>query len=204
MKPLLLVGGGGHCKACVDVIESTKNFDIKGVVEASTSSGVLLGYSVIGSDDDLPLLLKTSRLALVTVGQTKSPAIRIRLFNLLRDLGAELATVVSSKAYFSKYSSIGEGSIVMHGAVVNAGVRVGRNCIVNSQALLEHDVKVDDHCHISTGALLNGNVTVGRGSFIGSGAIIREGVRLGDNVIVGAGQVVLGDVSDGTVLRNER
>ena len=27
----------------------------------------------------------------------------------------------------------------MHGAIVNAGARVGKNCIINSKSLIEHD-----------------------------------------------------------------
>lgn len=201
MRSLLLIGGGGHCCSCIDVIESTKNFQIRGVVQPKFSADSVLGYSIIGSDDDLPRLIKRSKLALITVGQIKNPTVRIQLFDFLTQLGAELAVVISPKAHFSRRSFIGEGSIVMHGAIVNANVRIGKNCIVNSQALLEHDVVIHDHCHISTGALVNGNVTVGKGSFVGSGAVLKQGVKLGENVIIGAGQVVLGDVPDDVVVK---
>lgn len=201
MKSLLLVGGGGHCHSCIDVIESTKTYEIEGVVELTASSELVIGYPVIGSNNDLPQLIKNSKLALITVGQIKTPNPRIKLFNLLKQLGAELPIVVSPKAHISKHSFIDEGSIVMHGAIVNSSVQIGRNCIVNSQSLLEHGVKVDDHCHISTGALVNGDVTIGRGSFVGSGAVIKEGVRVGDNVIIGAGQVVLRDVPNDAVVK---
>ena len=201
MNSLLLVGGGGHCHACIDVIEATNLYEIKGVVQPKAASEHVLGYPVIGSDDDLPQLLKNSKLALIVVGQIESPQARIRLFDLLKQLGAELAVVVSPKAHVSRHSFIGEGSIIMHGAIVNAGARVGNNCIVNSQALLEHHVDVHDHCHISTGALLNGNVTIGSGSFVGSGAVIKQGVRVGKNVIIGAGQVVLCDVPNNAMVK---
>jgi len=202
MKSLLLVGGGGHCHSCIDVIEAADIYRIEGVVQPRLSSELVMGYRVIGSDDDLPQLLKKSKSALITVGQIKTPETRIRLFDLLKKLDAESPIVVSPKAYCSKHSVIGEGSIIMHGAVVNAGARIGNNCIVNSQALVEHGVEIDDHCHISTGARINGDVNIGRGSFIGSGVIIREGVRVGENVIIGAGQLVMRDVPSGTMLKH--
>ena len=202
MKSLLLVGGGGHCHSCIDVIEAAGMYQIEGVVQPKASSELILGYPVIGSDDDLPQLLKKSKSALITVGQIKTSETRIRLFDLLKKLDAEFPIVVSPKAYCSKHSVIGEGSIIMHGAVVNAGARIGNNCIVNSQALVEHGVEIDDHCHISTGARINGDVDIGRGSFIGSGVIIREGVRVGENVIIGAGQLVMRDVPSGTVVKH--
>ena len=85
------------------------------------------------------------------MGQIKGPQIRVRLFDLLKQLGAELPVIISPRAYCSKHTVLGEGLIVMHGATVNASVRIGNNCIINSQALVEHDVQIDDHCHISTG-----------------------------------------------------
>lgn len=204
MKPLLLLGGGGHCHSCIDVIEVAEIYKIVGVVEPKACSGRVLGYPILGSDDDLPQLLNDSKSALITVGQLKKAETRIRLFNLLKRLGAELAIVVSPKAHFSKHSVIGEGSVIMHGAIVNAGTRIGNNCIVNSQALIEHDVEVHDHCHVATGAIINGDVTIGRGTFVGSGAIIKEGIRVGENVVIGAGQAVLQDVPSGLVVKHVR
>lgn len=202
MKSLLLVGGGGHCHSCIDVIESANFYQIAGVVQPKMSSELIMGYWVIGSDDDLPQLLKKSKLALITVGQIKTPEVRIRLFDLLKQLGAELPVIISPRAYCSMHAVVGEGSIIMHGAVVNAGAQIGNNCIVNTQALVEHGVKIDDHCHISTGVRVNGNVTIGKGSFVGSGAVIKEGIRVGENVIIGAGQVVLADLPNGKVLKH--
>jgi sugar O-acyltransferase (sialic acid O-acetyltransferase NeuD family) len=202
MKPLLLVGGGGHCNSCIDVIEAAAVFRIKGVVLAKLSSELVLGYPVIGTDDELPQLLESSKSVLITVGQIKNPDTRIRLFEQLNQLGAKLPVVVSPIAYYSKRSVIGDGSIIMHGAIVNAGAQVGKNCIVNSKALVEHDVVIGDHCHISTGARVNGNVTIGRGTFVGSGAVIKEAISLGENVTIGAGQIVLRDVPTGTVLKH--
>lgn len=204
MKFLLLVGGGGHCHACIDVIESTGLYRIYGVVQPEATPDMVLGYPVVGCDEDLPRLVKEFKSALVTVGQIKDSTIRVRLFDLLKQLKADLPSIISTRAYCSKYSALGEGSIVMHGSIVNAGARIGNNCIVNSQALVEHDVIIDDHCHLSTGARLNGNVSVGKGSFIGSGAVIKEGIKLGENVVVGAGMIVLRDVPSGTVVSNGR
>jgi sugar O-acyltransferase (sialic acid O-acetyltransferase NeuD family) len=202
MSSLLLIGGGGHCHACIDVIESTNAYQIEGVVLPTVCSKQVMGYPVVGSDDDLPRLLRSSYSALVTVGQIKTATTRIRLFNLIKQLGAELPVIVSPKSYCSKHSNIGEGSIIMHGATVNACARIGNNCIVNSHALVEHDVTIGDHCHISTGVQVNGNVTIGKGSFVGSGAIIKEGVILGENVIIGAGEIILHNVANGRMVKN--
>lgn len=202
MKSILLIGGGGHCHSCIDVIEANSHYQIAGIVQPSASSELILGYPVIGTDNDLPILLKKSKSALVTVGQIRNAETRMRLFDRLIQLGAELPTIISQKAHCSNHAIVGPGSIIMHGAIINAGAKIGNNCIINSHALVEHDAKIEDHCHISTGALVNGNVIIGKRSFIGSGTIIREGVRVGENAVIGAGRVVMEDVPNGTVLKH--
>jgi sugar O-acyltransferase (sialic acid O-acetyltransferase NeuD family) len=201
MNPLLLVGGGGHCRSCVDVIESEQRFRIAGIVDAITGSPELFGYPLLGGDADLGRLLAEFPDALVTVGQIKSPGTRRRLFAMLKDLGARLPIVVSPRAQVSRHARIGEGTIIMHGAVVNAAAAIGANCIVNSMALVEHDATIGEHCHVATGALVNGGVVIGAGTFVGSGAVIREGASIGAGVIIGAGSVVLSDLADGATVR---
>jgi sugar O-acyltransferase (sialic acid O-acetyltransferase NeuD family) len=204
MKALLLIGGGGHCRSCIDVIESSQHYVVGGVVERETQAGgTMLSYPILGNDDDLPQLLQKYPAALITVGQIKSAESRIRLFERLKFLGAELPSVISSHAHVSRHALVAAGSVVMHGTILNASVWVGENCIINSQALIEHDCVVEEHCHISTGAKLNGNVYVETGCLIGSGAIIREGVRIGANSLIQAGSVVLSDVLAGTIYRGQ-
>lgn len=188
-KPnLLIIGAGGHAHACIDVIEQHDQYRIAGLVgmpeEIHTRH---LGYSVIATDVDLPQLAKEYQYAFIAVGQIRSPDGRIRLYRQATELGFQLPAIIDPTAYVSRHSIIGSGSIVMHGAVVNAGAKVGSNCIINTCALVEHDSLVEDHCHISTGAILNGEVNIGPGSFVGSGAVIKEGVSLGEGCVVGMG-----------------
>ena len=203
MTDLLLIGGGGHCRSCIDVIEIKVEFGIRGIIKP-LSDGVdgAFGYPILGSDDDLPALLKETPYALVTVGQIKSPETRIRLYEMLKKLGAKLVKIVSPLAYCSERASINEGTIMMHFSSVNAGADVGANCIINSYALIEHDVKIADHCHISTGVRIDGGAIIGKGTFIGSGTIIKENILIGENVVISAGQLILEDVPDGTVVIN--
>ena len=198
-KPgLILLGAGGHAHACVDIIEQHGRYEIAGLVGMPEEvNSISLGYSVIASDRDLPELAKSCRYALVTVGQIGSAENRMRLYRLAVELGFELPAIVSPLAYVSRHAVIGAGTIVMHGAIVNAGARLGDNCIVNTRALIEHDAAIEDHCHISTGAILNGNVRLGAGSFVGSGSTIREGVALGKACVVGMGVAVRHDQPDG-------
>ena len=200
-EPILLVGAGGHAKACIDVIEQDGRYNISGLIgcEAEVGSKVL-GYPVCGSDGDLARLFSEVGNALVTAGQIKSPELRMRLYTLLEENDYHLPTIVSPRAYVSKHATLGKGTIVMHGAVVNSAAVVGDNTILNSMSLIEHDASVGSHCHISTGARLNGGASVGGGVFVGSGATVRNGISIGDQCVIGMGQAVLKDCPAGSKL----
>jgi sugar O-acyltransferase (sialic acid O-acetyltransferase NeuD family) len=199
-KPsLILIGAGGHAHACIDVIEQHGGYQIAGLIGMPDEMhGHHLGYAVIGKDADLSELAKTIPYALITLGQIKTPAHRIRLYQQVVAFGFQLPTIIAPRAYVSRHATLGAGTIVMHGAIVNAGANVGKNCIINTRALLEHDVTVDDHCHISTGAIINGNAVIGTGSFVGSGCIIKESTSLGQGCLVGMGLAVRHNLTNNT------
>jgi sugar O-acyltransferase (sialic acid O-acetyltransferase NeuD family) len=179
MENLILIGGGGHCRSCIDVIEQQGKFRIVGILDNHLTSGTnVLSYKVVGNDGDIEGYNKKTTgggYFMIAIGQIKSAEMRIAIFDRLKSLGPRMATIVSPLANVSKYADIGEGTIVMHHALVNANAKIGKNCIINSKALVEHDAIVADHCHISTAAVVNGGVKIGEGSFVGSNSVIVHG-----------------------------
>ena len=188
---LVLIGAGGHCRSCIDAIESEGRWRIAAIVgQAAQLGGSILGYPIDAVDSDLPALGQRFSYALITVGQIDSAALRIRLYQDALTLGFNFPVVKAASAYVSAHASVGAGTLLAHGAIVNAGAKIGENCIINSRALIEHDAIIGKHCHISTGAVLNGIVHVGDGSFIGSGAVIRESLQLGEKCFIAMGMTV--------------
>ena len=188
-KNLILVGGGGHCKSVIDVAESA-GYNILGILDMPEDVGKqVLDYKVIGTDDDIPLYVDKAEFV-ITVGFIKNPAARIKLYNKVKEAGGKLATIIASTAHVSKYSTLGEGTVVMHQAFVNAGAHIGINCIINTFCNIEHDAIIGDQCHISTGTMVNGDCKVGDRCFIGSQCVLANGIEIGDDVIVGAASFV--------------
>ena len=188
-EKIVLVGGGGHCHSMIDVIEQENRYQIIGLVDTKENIGKdVLDYKVIGCDDDLKTIFKTCENACITVGHIKSNDLRVKLFNLLKHIGFTLPAITSPLAYISKYAKVGEGTVVMHYAMINANVRVGRNCIINTKALIEHDCVIGDNCHISTASVLNGGVLVKDNTFFGSNAISVQNTKV--NGFIKAGSLV--------------
>ena len=95
---IVLVGAGGHAAACADVIEQAGSFAIAGMIGTPEQVGThVAGYAVIGTDEDLPRLRRTHAHALVTVGQIRTAAPRVRLWEVLTDGGWTVPTVVSPR-----------------------------------------------------------------------------------------------------------
>ena len=200
---ILLIGGGGHCRACVDVLEQEGRFQIAGIVERNGGPReAVLGYPVLGADEDLAQLKEKYEFVLVTVGQIKSAIPRKLLYEKLITLGFQLPVILSPRSYVSPHARVGSGTIVMHDVLVNAGAHVGENCILNSKSLIEHDAVIGDHCHISTGSILNGEAQIGHESFVGSGAVVREGVRIGARSLIAGGARVMGDLAENSNYKN--
>jgi len=201
-KEIILLGAGGHCKSCIEVISGISKYSILGIIDKDDSDiKNLLGFPTLGTDKDLELFINRCSNALVTVGQIKSPEIRISLFERAKSLGFNLPVIRSHHSCISKSAQIGEGTILLHHALINTSVKMGVNCIINSKALVEHDARIGSHCHVSTGAIINGGVIVEDRCFIGSGAIIHEGVTIGADSVISAGQVIRKDVPSHSVVK---
>lgn len=190
LTDIILIGGGGHCTSVIDVIETTKQFNILGIIDSDSNKSDVLGYPILGGDELFPKLVLKNVTFLITVGQIKSPLIRKRLDMEVTALGGKWATVISPYAYVSKYATIEEGTIVMNQAVINASARIGRHCILNTMSNIEHGAKIEDFCHISTGAIVNGDTVIGQETFIGSNATISNSIELPKNSIISAGEFI--------------
>lgn len=203
MKKLILIGGGGHCISCIDVIEAQGIYKISGILDvAENLEKRVLSYKVIGTDNDIINYVK-DHYFLITIGQTKNALIRKKIFKNLCAVGAELAIIISPSARISKYATIGAGTCILHNSCINANVKIGVNCIINTGANIEHDCNIGEHSHISTHAVINGGCRVEESCFIGSNATIVQNICIPAESVVGAGAVVLTSFSKkGTFVGN--
>ena len=176
MDELIIIGSGGHALSCIDVIERENKYKIAGIVDKKKNSNDI-GIPIIGDDDNLEQLRKKYKYAFIGVGFIKDVSPRTRLEKLLKNLDYTLPSIISPFSYFSKNSTIDQGSI-------------GKNCIINSKSLIEHGSNIGDNTHISTGVIINGDVKVGNKTFIGSGSIIKQGISISSKKKIKFGSVV--------------
>lgn len=191
MKKIILIGGGGHATSCIDVIEKEKKFKIIGIIDSTKKiDKKILNYKVIGRDKDLKKFKRLADYAFICVGHISINNVRKKLFDQVIKSGFKLPKIISPNSVISKYSKIGQGTIVHHGAIINAGSIIGKNCIINNNSLIEHDVKIGNNTHISTSVTINGDVSIGENSFIGSGAIIKNSIKIKKKTFVSMGKII--------------
>lgn len=189
MKPLVLIGGGGHARSVVAMLEGTR--PIAGYTDAAPTG---LPAPYLGTDSALerhPAGYET--LVTVGFGHGASLTARSAIFNRFEATACEPA--IAPSAWVSRSAVIGRGTAIMARAAVNA-CRIGANVVINTGAVIEHDCVIEDSCFIGPGAIICGEVRIGAGSFIGAGAIIREGVSITPGTTVGMGAVVTASISE--------
>lgn len=195
---IILIGGGGHCKSVIEVIESTGNFEIKGILDIAEKTGQeILGYHIIGTDEDIAKYAKLNYSFHITIGHIKNNKVRSDIYQRIKATNGKLPVIIASTAFVSAFASINEGSVIMHKVFVNANASIGSNCIINTGSAIEHDTVIEDHCHVSTHAVINGECVIGENTFIGSNSTIIQGIKIAENVIIGAGSVVIKNTEPG-------
>ena len=191
-KGLVILGGGGHAKSCMDIIESFRDYSIS-----------LCGRIEIGTLVDDTRELEAWRWKFLAeeydgfvlgVGQIHTPDLRVQIVKEIQAVNGKIVTLISPFARVSPRAVIQEGTVVMPGACINSGAVVGNYCIINTGAIVEHDAYVRDFCHIATGAVVNGDCRVSKRCFIGSNAVLLNQIKICPDTTVGAGSVVTKDI----------
>lgn len=193
MAGVIIVGNGGHARACLDAWPADADLEPLGYV--GPEPGDVLGLTYLGDDDALPLLRRQGHTrAFVALGSARA---RAAVSRRCVEAGLELVTVVAPTAHVGRTARLGSGSVALHGAIVGANARTGPGCIINTGASIDHDCVLGEYVHVAPGAHLAGTVTVGDRSMLGVGASVIPGIVIGADVMVGAGAVVVRDIPDG-------
>ena len=201
MDKVIVVGASGHAKLIIDILELNGQTQIVGLVDSFRPIGYsMMNYTVLGTEEDLPSLVESHWIdgVVVAIGDN---FVRFRMVKRIQALCPELTfvSVVHPHAVIARSVVIGVGSVVMAGACVNAGAKIGQHCIVNKKASLAHDAVLEDFASLAPGVTTGGNCRIGQFTAVGIGATLIHGVSVGAHSVIGAGALVLQPVHSHTV-----
>ena len=188
MAVINLFGGSGHAKVIADLIQ-LQGYTL-GVVYDDNPEGKEINGTPVRCAANL---------------EAKDPLIISIGSNEIRRLIAgrypiDYATAFAPSAQISTSVQIDDGTVVMHGAIIQAESKIGKHCIINTGASVDHECIVGDFVHCAPHSTLCGNVHVGEGAFIGAGATVIPGIKIGKWATVAAGATVVSDVPDRAVV----
>ncbi len=198
MKNVVIIGASGHGSVILDCIEKEGKYNILGFVDSfKEKGGKQNGYEILGSEYDLPYLIEMFDLygGIVAIGDNW---IRKSVVNRISDIAPDFRFITSihTKAVIGKDVHIGQGTIIMPGAIVNANSEIGDFCILNTNSSLGHDSVMDDFSSMASGVTAGGCFYLGKFSAICLGARIIENTRVMEHTVIGAGSLVVKDVRE--------
>ena len=196
-KKLAIVGAGGHGLVIGDMAHELGWSKID-YFDSDSNKKIPpeIGH-IVGSDQLLIDNIHQYEGVIIGIGDN---LIRWRWHQELKNLGANIVSIISKDAIVSKYCYIGTGTVIMPGVVININTKIGESCIVNTGAKVDHDCLLGNGVHVSPGVTLSGAVTIGDISWVGSGASVKNNIKIGAHVIAGVGAVVVEDVADEAII----
>ncbi|MGN7938756.1 acetyltransferase [Virgibacillus sp. 6R] len=189
---LLIIGASGHGKVVADIAFAMEKWKSIAFLDDNDKVKSSIGFEVIGCTKDI-LKFKDDYDIFIAVGNNK---IRKKFHNKLEDLGATIPVLIHPDAIVGSQVEIGNGTVVMAGAVLNCCTTIGKGCIINTSSSIDHDNKLEDFVHISPGVHLAGTVQIGQGTWLGIGSKVINNVNITANCIFGAGSVVVNDIME--------
>lgn len=186
--PICLFGAGGHGRGIAAQITRVRGlapvFADELLPVGTDLAGTYVMFSSLEAIGNHPLI--------VTVGSNDR---RRDIQERAVQLGLALTEFVADESRFFGHS-LGPGSVVLAGAIVNSETMIAEGVIINSGAIVEHGCCIGAYSHIAPGAVLAGEVDVGRGVWVGANATVLQGLRICSGVMIGAGAVVTRTISE--------
>lgn len=200
LKPLIIIGGGGHASVLVDILRAQRR-KILAIVSPEDISfrKVFSGIPHLKNDDDVldysPEIIKLIN----GVGMLPKSELKIKLNEHYISLGYKFETIISNDACVSPFSEIKQGAQIFAGAIIHAGSVIGEHSIINSGVIIEHDCNIGKYNHIAPRSILCGQVITGKNVYVGAGATVIQNITLEKDSIIGAGAIVTENVLNGQI-----
>ena len=182
---VVLLGGGGHAKSIIDIIDHQNKIKVAGICSEDEVGSHIREYEVLGNNEILEKLYeKGLRNIIIAFGSLSKPSRRDDIYSKLKRIGFSFPKVICPTANIEKSVSLGEGTQVFMGSNICSDVEIAENCIINTASAVSHDCKLSKNVHITPGAVLAGSVSIGKNSLIGMLSSVYLGVNIGENVII--------------------
>lgn len=184
MNEVSIIGAGGHAKVVISTLQAC-GCAINAIYDDNPTlwNSSIWNIPIVGGTH---LLANEETYAIIAIGDNKT---RQKIASCLPHV--KWVTAIHPFSMVHSSVSIGEGSVVFAGAVIQTDTIIGKHVIVNTSASIDHDCRIGNFVHIAPGCHLAGNVQVKEGALLGVGTTVIPNVTINQWAIAGAGSNVI-------------
>lgn len=201
MKKILLAGNAITAEILCAYLRWDSRYEVAGftVDDDFAAQGGMGGYRTVGLSEAVSTFSPETHCVIMAMGYNDLNRSRETMFGRLRAMGYGVETYIHPDARVYSDQPVGEGSVVLPGAVIEPHARVGANTMVWSNVTLAHHSSVDDHCWVAAGTVVSGQARVLRNTFLGVNSTVVNAVTVGEFNVVGANALISRDTKPHSV-----
>ena len=200
MKKLIVYGAGEFGSLIANVLSYHNDLEIVayGDDDPQKAADHIDDIPVFGQKDLLNFAKQNNiKLAITAIGNN---TVRAEKFNLLKNTGFQMISIVHPQALIDTKVSYGDNVIIEMGTAIHTHSKIGNNVFLGGDALIGHHNVIGDHVLVGGNVSFGGSVVVEDYVSLGVGASIKPGIRLGEGSVIGVGAAVIKDVEPGTTV----
>lgn len=184
MKKLLILGANGHGRVVADIAKATGIYEEIAFLDDAVPL-ITPDDPILGPLSEAEKYVNTHEM-FVAIGRNN---LREKITRKLPD-GAAIATIIHPSALLGRRVTIGKGSVIMPGCVVNNNTTIGDGVIINTMSSVDHDCIISNFCHISPGVHICGLNRIGSHVWICAGVTIINELEICSDCKIAAGCTV--------------
>lgn len=195
MKKILVAGNAITAEILCAYLSRDARYKVVGLTvdDEFVAKGTVAGYQTVALTGVEKAFSPETHHVIMAMGYGDLNRTREAMFARLKAMGYGVETYVHPDARVYTDEPIGDGSVVLPGAVIEPRVRVGANTMVWSNVTVAHHSAVGDHCWLGAGTVISGQAKVMRNTFLGVNCTVVNDVTVGEFNIVGAGAMISRD-----------
>ncbi|MBO0991434.1 acetyltransferase [Bacillus sp. SD088] len=196
MDEIVIFGASGHARVIIDILEKQNKYKIAGLF-ADTPELIgtnIMGYPIIDQIANLTHFDK----GIIAIGDNYG---RNKVADKIKKINNnfQFINAIHPNSVIGKDVKIGDGTVVVAGAIINANAIIGKQCIINTNSSVGHDVTVGNYSTIAPGVAIGGNAVIGELVTISMGSTVIQKAKIGYGTLIGAGSTVIRDIPDGVL-----
>lgn len=186
-KELIIIGAGGHGLVVADI---AKQNGYQKIAFLDDNKEKVYDYPIIGNSSEAVKYRDSN--FFVAIGNN---SVREHFVTALEEKDINVISLIHPSSIIAGDVVIGNGTVIMAGAIVNCKSKIGKGVILNTGCTVDHENIIGDYVHLSPGCHTSGQVVIQKETWLGTGSIVINNVEICERCTIGAGCVVISDLS---------